>query len=104
MFLEIPDVLTAPEVERLRQLARSAKFSDGKLSSPHTTVKNNQQIDLADPAHAESSKLMALALQRSEPFRGFALPRIMAPPMLARYAPSMNYGVHSDAAFLPVGA
>src|SRR5665213_1885183 len=104
MFLEIPDVLTAPEVERLRQLAGGAKFADGKLSSPHTTVKNNQQIDLADPAHAESSKLLALALQRNEAFRGFAFPRIMAPPMLARYAPGMNYGVHSDAAFLPVGA
>ena len=103
MFLEIPDVLTAPEVERLRDLARSAKFADGKLSSPHSTVKNNQQIDPADPAHAESSKLMAIALQRNEAFRGFAFPRIMAPPMLARYAPGMNYGVHSDAAFLPVG-
>ena len=103
MFLEIPDVLTAPEVERLRELARGAKFADGKLSSPHSTVKNNQQIDPADPAHAESSKLMAMALQRNEAFRGFAFPRIMAPPMLARYAPGMNYGVHSDAAFLPVG-
>jgi PKHD-type hydroxylase len=104
VFLEIPDVLTAPEVERLRQLAGGAKFADGKLSSPHTTVKNNQQIDHADPAYAESSKLMAMALQRNEAFRGFAFPRIMAPPMLARYAPGMNYGVHSDAAFLPVGA
>ncbi len=103
MFLEIPEVLTAPEVERLRVLAHGARFADGKLSSPHSTVKNNQQIDPADPAYAESSKLMAAALQRNEAFRAFAFPRIMAPPMLARYSPGMNYGVHSDAAFLPVG-
>ncbi|MEO8925571.1 MAG: Fe2+-dependent dioxygenase [Caulobacteraceae bacterium] len=104
MFLEIPDVLTPPELDRLRQLAKIAKFADGKLSSPHSTVKNNQQIDHADPAYGESSKLMAVALQRSEPFRAFTYARIMAPPMLAKYAPGMNYGVHSDAAFLPLGA
>jgi PKHD-type hydroxylase len=103
MFLEIPDVLTASEVERLRAIAKGARFADGKLSSPHSQVKNNQQIDHADPAYAESSKLMAMALQRNAPFRAFTYARIMAPPMLAKYAPGMNYGVHSDAAFIPLG-
>ncbi len=103
MFLELPDVLTADELARLRALALTARFADGRASSPHSTVKNNLQIDHADSAYRESSKLMAVALQRSEPFRNFAYPRIMAPPMLAKYSPGMNYGVHSDAAFLPLG-
>ncbi|HEV2363029.1 MAG TPA: Fe2+-dependent dioxygenase [Caulobacteraceae bacterium] len=104
MFLEIPDVLTAPEIERLRVLAKVGRFVDGRLSSPHSTVKNNLQVDHADPAYSESSKLMAGALQRSEAFRNFAFPRIMAPPMLAKYVPGMAYGAHSDAAFIPLGA
>lgn len=103
MFLELADVLTPQELERLRTLARGAKFADGRLSNPHTKVKNNQQIDHADPAHAESSQIMAMALQRSEAFHGFAFPRVMAPPMLAKYAPGQTYGLHTDAAFLPVG-
>jgi PKHD-type hydroxylase len=103
MFLELPDVLTAQEVHRLRALAAGARFADGRLSNPHSKVKNNLQIDHADPAHAEASGLMALALQRNEPFRDFAFPHIVAPPMLAKYAAGMNYGVHSDAAFLPLG-
>ncbi len=103
MFLEIAEVLTQAETERLRHMAQTARFADGRLSSPHSTVKNNRQIDHADPAYAESSKLLAGALQRSEAFRNFAYPRMMAPPMLAKYAPGMNYGVHADAAFLPVG-
>ena len=103
MFLELPDVLQPDEVARLRTLAAGARFADGRLSSPHSKVKNNLQIDHADPAHAEASKLMAMALQRSEDFRNFAYPRMIAPPMLARYAPGMAYGLHSDAAFLPVG-
>ncbi|MGH6986378.1 MAG: Fe2+-dependent dioxygenase [Caulobacteraceae bacterium] len=103
MFLEIEGVLAPAEIARLAALAKTAKFADGRLSSPHSKVKNNLQIDHADPVFAESSKLMAGALLRCEPFRNFAFPRILAPPMLAKYAPGMNYGVHSDAAFMPLG-
>ena len=97
MFLELNDVLSGPEVERLRTLAESAGFKAGSRSNPHSKVKNNLQIDHRDPAYVESSELMAGALHRSEAFRSFALPRVVAPPMLAKYAPGMNYGVHSDA-------
>ena len=102
MFLELPDVLTTDEIARLRALAQAAQFVDGRQSNPHSTVKNNQQISLADPAHQEAARIMAGALQRSEPFRSFAMPRAVAPPMLAKYAPGMNYGLHSDAAILPL--
>ena len=103
MFLDLPDVLTPAEVDRLRALGRAAKFADGRLSSPHSTVKNNLQIDQADPAYGEAAKLMAGALQRCEPFVEFAFPKIMAPPMLAKYGAGMNYGAHSDAPFMPIG-
>jgi PKHD-type hydroxylase len=103
MFLEIEDVLTPEEVARLRALASGAHFVDGRATSPHSAVKNNLQIDQAQAAYAESSKLMAEALQRNPPFRNFSFPRIMAPPMLAKYGPGMRYGAHSDAAFLPLG-
>jgi len=96
MFLELPEVLTHAEVDRLRTLAATARFVEGRLSNPHSKVKNNLQIDHPDPAYEESSKLMGVALQRSEAFRNFAFPRVLAPPMLAKYTPGMNYGVHSD--------
>lgn len=102
MFLELANVLTQPEIQHLRRLAQGAKFVDGRVSSPHSKVKNNLQIDHADPAYSEAAKLMAHALQRCEPFRAFAYPRILAPPMLAKYHADMNYGLHSDAAFLPL--
>ena len=103
MFLELDGVLTPQELQRLRTLAKGARFAEGRLSNPHSTVKNNLQIDHADPAYAEAAQLMAVALQRHEDFRNFAYPRIMAPPMLAKYTPGMTYGAHTDAAFLPVG-
>jgi PKHD-type hydroxylase len=104
MFLEIPDILTPDELGELRALALKAKFVDGRISSPHSQVKDNLQIDHADEAYQASSRLMAAALQRSEPFRNFAFPALMAPPLLARYEPGMRYGVHSDSAVMQLGA
>jgi PKHD-type hydroxylase len=103
MFLEIDDVLTAEEVVQLRAMAQAARFVDGRISSPHSTVKDNQQIDHGDGAYAASSRMMAEALMRSEPFRNFAFPALMAPPLLARYEPGMKYGVHSDSATIQLG-
>ena len=103
MFLELDAVLTPQEVMRLRALAKTARFAEGRLSNPHSTVKNNQQVDHADPAYAESSQLMAKAIQRHEGFRNFAFPKVVAPPLLAKYQPGMTYGMHTDAAFMPVG-
>jgi PKHD-type hydroxylase len=103
MFLELPNVLSPTEVERLRGLAAGARFVEGRVSNPHSKVKNNLQIDPADPAHAESSRLMAQALHRSEAFRDFAFPRTVAPPLLAKYTPGMTYGLHSDAAVIAAG-
>jgi len=102
MFLELQDVLSPAEVERLRAIAATARFVDGKLSSPHSQVKDNLQIDHGDGTYAESARLMAQALQRDERVRGFAFPRVLAPPMLAKYGPGMRYGPHVDAAFLPL--
>jgi PKHD-type hydroxylase len=104
MFHELEDVLTTDEVARLAAIAAASRFVDGRVSNPHSDVKDNLQIDPADARKEEASKLMAAALFRIEDFRNFAFPRIMAPPILAKYAPGMRYGAHSDAAFLPVGA
>ena len=103
MFFEAPNVLTAEELRRVADIAETALFADGRLSNPHTKVKNNLQIDQRDPGRTEAANLMANALMRHQGIRDFAFPRIMAPPMLSKYGPGMAYGLHTDAAFLPVG-
>jgi PKHD-type hydroxylase len=103
MFLEIEDVLTEPEVVELRELAAKAKFVDGRISNPHSQVKDNLQIDHADQAYARSSQLMAAALMRCDPFRNYAYPALLAPPLLARYEPGMKYGAHSDSPVIQLG-
>ena len=104
MLLEIPDILTPIELARLQTLARVSKFIDGRVTNPHSRVKSNAQLEDSSEAYAESSKMMATALHRNEEFRNSAFPKIMARPMLTKYFSGNGYGLHSDAAFLPIGS
>ncbi len=103
MFLEIPDLLTPAELAHLQRAAQIGTFVDGRGSNPHSKVKRNLALDAGDPLYQETSRLMAHALQRNEIFRNASFPKVMAPPMLTRYPPGNAYGLHSDAAFLPIG-
>jgi PKHD-type hydroxylase len=46
---------------------------------------------------------VAAAYARSAPFRDFAFPRHVAPPLLARYEVGMTYGTHADVAHMRFG-
>jgi PKHD-type hydroxylase len=103
MFLEIKEFLSSQEVARLRELAGRLQFVDGRVSNPHNLAKKNLQANEADPHYAESSKIVADAFARSAPFRDFAFPRHVAPPLLARYEVGMTYGAHSDTSHMRFG-
>ena len=103
MFLELKDFLTPEEVARLHDLASKVQFVDGRISNPHNLSKNNLQANETDPNYAESSKIVAAAFARSGPFRDFAFPRHVAPPLLARYDTGMTYGAHADTSHMRFG-
>lgn len=103
MFLEINGFLKAEEVERLKELSQRLRFVDGRVSNPHNQAKNNLQASEADPLYLESSRIAGEAFMRSEPFRNFAFPRHIAPPLLARYEVGMTYGAHADTSHMRFG-
>jgi len=87
----------------LTRIAASARFVDGRISNPHSTVKNNLQLD-DQAAYQASSQLMLQAMLAHEDFRNFAFPVAILPPLMTRYTPNMRYGAHADAAYLQLGA
>jgi PKHD-type hydroxylase len=103
VFLQIENFLTAAEIASLSDIARQAKFVDGKLTNPHNTTKNNVIADAEDPLSQRAAQITLAALQRSEQARNFVFPQRVAIPTLCRYAVGMNYGPHVDTAFLPGG-
>ena len=104
MFLEIPDLLTPAEIAQLREFGATLNFVDGRATNPDSKVKNNLHADQQDPRQRASSELLGRALGRSAPLVAYAFPKRMAPPVLTKYRPGMNYGAHADNAFLPIGA
>ena len=104
MFLQIENFLTAAEVESVLELARQAKFIDGRRSNPHNTTKDNSIGDPNDPMAQKAAQIGLAGLQRSEEARNFVFPQRVAVPSLCRYDAGMKYGAHVDAAYLPLGA
>lgn len=104
MFLQIENLLSASEVQAVAELARQAKFIEGRRSNPHNTTKDNVIADPNDPLAQKAGQIALAALQRNEEARNFVFPQRVALPSLCRYAAGMKYGPHIDAAFMPIGA
>lgn len=104
MFQEISEFLNPAEVVRLVQLSSQLNFVEGRLSNPNNTTKLNLQADQSDPRYLESAQIVVEAFQRCRPFREFAFPKRIAPPLLSRYEAGMKYGAHADTAFMGINA
>ncbi len=98
MYRVLP-LLSPAEIEECRRIAAAAPFAEGRITNPHNKAKQNEQLHDAD-AYQRSSQLLLQAFSRSEEFRDFAFPAMIAPPMITRYRPGMKYGVHADAAYI----
>jgi PKHD-type hydroxylase len=103
MFREIKSLLNPGEVERLRVLAATMQFIDGRVSNQTNPAKNNFQAARgSDQRYAESVKVVTEGLARSREFREFAFPKRLSEPLLSRYDIGMSYGAHPDSPYLPV--
>src|SRR3546814_11629145 len=100
MFKEI-ELLNASQIEELRQIAASANFVDGRISNPHSKVKQNLQLH-DEAAYRKSSQLFSQAMPPHEAFRNFAFPFAFLPPLLTRFTPHIPFCSLSLPPFLPL--
>jgi PKHD-type hydroxylase len=98
MLLQIPEVLSADEVRRARQILDAAEWVDGKVTAgPQSArAKDNQQIPEGSPAGRQVGEMILGALQRSPLFIAAALPLEVFPPLFNRYQGGMSFGTHVD--------
>ncbi|MCF7223583.1 Fe2+-dependent dioxygenase [Marilutibacter chinensis] len=101
MIRVLPDVLSAAELQAVRELLPRVGFGDGRVTNPGSTVKHNLQAPQEDPANARIAQLVRDALFRCAELRTFAQPRTMARTTVVRYEPGMDYGWHVDEALFP---
>ncbi|WP_109357100.1 Fe2+-dependent dioxygenase [Sphingorhabdus sp. EL138] len=100
MFKQLK-ILDQSQVNEIKAIAGSAQFVDGKISNPHSKVKNNLQLHDLD-AYNKTSKILHDALMTNPEFMDFAFPEKIAPPLITRYQPGMHYGLHADSAIIPL--
>ena len=100
MLLHIPGVLSAIEVAGVRATLDTAAWTDGSRTAGYQAarVKDNAQLAEDDPLALELGDQVLVALERSKPFIGAALPLRVYPPMFNRYVGGQTFGAHVDTA------
>ncbi len=101
MLLTIPDILSADDLRRARDLIADAPWGDGRDSagSQAAQVKNNEQLPHDCDAAREIRTMVLQGLDRSAVFFSAALPKRVFTPRINRYGGVSNYyGNHVDGA------
>ncbi|HJU56236.1 MAG TPA: Fe2+-dependent dioxygenase [Pyrinomonadaceae bacterium] len=104
MLLQIPELLTADELAKCRQLLEQSEWVDGRVTAGHQSAqaKDNMQLPEDHPAAREMGELILDALQRSQLFMAAALPLKVFPPLFNRYEGGQSFGTHVDNAIRQV--
>ena len=102
MIVTIPDILTRKELQTLRAAVARAEFRDGRTSAGALAkrVKNNLELD---PGAVLSPKLIEMIMagfRRSSIFKRTAIAKTVLNPIISRYGPGMEYGLHVDGALM----
>jgi PKHD-type hydroxylase len=100
VLLQIPNVLTAEEVTRIRARIDAAQWVDGNVTSGHQSAKAkyNEQLPEESNVAREIGDEIVAALGKNLLFFSAALPKHIYPPLFNRYASDMNFGNHVDSA------
>lgn len=98
MMVHIPNVLSADQVARCRDVMQRAAWVDGRVTAGHQSekVKNNLQLPETAPEARELGGMVMDALGRNSLFFSAVLPKEVFPPLFNRYDAGMTFGSHVD--------
>ncbi len=98
MMIEVPDVLDAAGVARLRSIIDGGEWVDGNATSgPQSALaKRNEQLSEDSAAARDGGALVLEALGGAALFIAAALPARVFPPLFNRYAGGQGFGTHID--------
>jgi PKHD-type hydroxylase len=102
LFICIPDILNAGQLETLTGMMDRQSFIDGRETAGWAAagVKQNKQVSSASKAYAAMQALAGEALAANRIFAMAAMPKTMRPILFSRYGVGMGYGSHVDNALM----
>lgn len=98
MLLQIPQVLNADGVARVRAIIDAGEWVDGNITSgPQAALaKRNAQLAEGSKAREAAADIILRALEKTPLFTAAALPLKIFPPLFNRYDGGQNFGNHVD--------
>ena len=98
MLIEIPELLSSAQLEKIGELLGQARFQDGRLTAgmAASKVKNNEELALEPELLQRLYRVVMPSVGHSAVFRSAVLPAKVADFIFARYQPGMRYGDHVD--------
>lgn len=98
MMIEVPAVLDAAAVARLRAIIDAAEWVDGNATSGFQSAlaKRNRQLPETSAAAREAGRMVLDALGRTPLFFAAALPLKIYPPLFNSYEGGQTFDVHVD--------
>lgn len=107
MIVCIPNVLDRKALRDIRAIVDKADFVDGRSTAQGRAkrVKANEQISKkTEDGTRGLDGIIIGALRANTEFQRVALPRTIRNPLISRYKPGMQYGLHVDNALMGSGA
>jgi PKHD-type hydroxylase len=104
MLLQIPELLSADQVNECRQVLQEAEWIDGTATAGHQSAraKDNLQLPEDHPAARQLGSVVLAALERNQLFMAAALPLKVFPPLFNRYEGGQSFDTHVDNAIRQV--
>ena len=98
MLIQIPEVLTAAQLEQVRGTIDSAEWGDGNATSgaQAALAKRNRQLPEDSTAAKRAGEIVLHSLGRHALFMAAALPAKVWPPLFNRYTGGDQFGMHVD--------
>lgn len=104
MLLQIPEVLSAEQVDACREVLEKAEWVDGRITAGHQSARTKDNLQLPED-HEHAKKLqntILYALENNPLFMSAALPLKVFPPLFNRYQNGQSFGNHVDNAIRQV--
>ena len=101
-MIHMPGLLNPAQVQRLRAIAATGRFVDGRATAATVTpgVKHNEQLEFSEASVREMGEMLWAALLANADFQLWAMPRTLRAPMINRHGPGMFYDRHVDAPWM----
>ncbi|MDX1345148.1 MAG: Fe2+-dependent dioxygenase [Sedimenticolaceae bacterium] len=98
MLLQIPGLLSQPQIDKIHDLIARSAFRDGRETAGVAArlVKSNEEMTPDEQAQQLLNRILMSSLGEQQRFHYAAMPAKLADFILARYEPGMEYGDHVD--------